>query len=108
MIPQRLQVRVSDQQKLLVDRLQELCGLKTQTAVIENALMLLAWAAAQSHLGHAIASVDEENKRYNEVHLPALQAAKIAGQLKSSRVSQRAAGAKAESTGPKLPSRAAE
>ncbi|BDV36715.1 hypothetical protein [Methylocystis iwaonis] len=79
----RLQVRVSDQQKQLVDRLQKLCGLKSQTAVIENALMLLAWAAAQSHRGLAIASVDEETNRYNEVHLPALEGARLAGQLKS-------------------------
>jgi hypothetical protein len=87
MVPQRLQVRVSDQQKQLVDRLQELCGLKTQTAVIENALMLLAWAAAQSHRGLAIASVDEQKQRYNEVHLPALEGARLAGQLKGGKSS---------------------
>jgi hypothetical protein len=83
----RLQVRVNDQQKQLVDRLQVLCGLKTQTAVIENALMLLAWAAAQSHRGLAIASVDEKNHRYNEVHLPALEGARLAGQLQAKKAS---------------------
>jgi hypothetical protein len=76
----RLQIRVSDQQKELVDGLRELCGLKTQTAVIENSLMLLAWAANQAHRGLVIASIDEKNKRYNEVHLPALEGARLAGQ----------------------------
>jgi hypothetical protein len=77
----RLQVRVNDQQKQLVDRLRDLCGLKTETAVIENGLMLLAWAAAQSHQGLAIASVDVAKERYNVVHIPALEGARLAGQL---------------------------
>jgi hypothetical protein len=75
----RLQVRVNDEQKELVDGLQVLCGLKTQTSVIENALMLLAWAANQAHKGLVIASIDEKNKRYREVHLPALEGARLKG-----------------------------
>jgi hypothetical protein len=56
--------------------------LKSQTAVVENALMLLAWAAAQSHRGLAIASVDgQKPAHYNVVHLPALEGAKQAGEL---------------------------
>jgi len=78
----RLQVRVNDQQKQLVDRLRVLCGLKTETAVVENALMLLAWAAAQSHRGLAIASVDVPKKRYDIVHIPALEGARLMGELK--------------------------
>jgi hypothetical protein len=47
---------LNDQQKQLVDRLRDLYGLETETVVIENGLMLLAWAAAQAHQGLAIAS----------------------------------------------------
>ncbi|MBV8594480.1 MAG: hypothetical protein JOZ27_09295 [Caulobacteraceae bacterium] len=75
----RLQARLSDEDDALIDRLQTLMGLKTRTAVVENALMLLAWAASQTYEGLAIASVDEKRQRYNEVHLPALDRVKSAG-----------------------------
>jgi hypothetical protein len=43
-------------------RLQDVCGLKTETSVIEESLVLLAWAAGEVAKGHQIGAYDESTK----------------------------------------------
>ncbi len=43
-------------------RLQDVCGLKTETSVIEESLVLLAWAAGEVAKGHKIGSYDESRE----------------------------------------------
>ncbi|MBY6243506.1 hypothetical protein [Methylosinus sp. Sm6] len=77
----RFNLVLSDTQNALIDDLKTLCDLQTTKDVIENALMLLGWAAAEATKGRSIASVDEERKVYQEVQTPALLGAKLKTEL---------------------------
>jgi hypothetical protein len=55
-----------------------LCDLRTKKDVVENALMLLGWAAAESSKGLTIAAVNEARHLFKEVHTPALEGARSA------------------------------
>ena len=68
---------LSDTHNSLIDDLKELCDLQTRKDVVENALMLLGWAATESAKNLSIASVDEGSKVYREVQTPALQGARM-------------------------------
>lgn len=72
----RLQLDLSESHDLLIDRLRELCDLSTKKDVIENALLLLGWAAGEASKGLSIAAIDEDRKVYKEVNTPALEGAK--------------------------------
>ena len=61
----------------MMDRLQEVCGLKTETSVVEEALVLLAWAAGEAAKGHVIGAYDENKKILREITTPALQKASL-------------------------------
>ena len=72
----RLQVELSESHEKLLNRLMPLCDLATKKDVIENALLLLGWAAGQSSKGLSIAAVDESRKVYRELQMPALEGAR--------------------------------
>jgi hypothetical protein len=72
----RLQLNLTDTSESLMERIQILCDLKTKTDVVENALLLLGWAAGEASQGRAIGSIDEKNNVYKEIHTPALEGAK--------------------------------
>jgi hypothetical protein len=72
----RLQLELSDTYEALIDKLQPLCDLKTKKDVVENALLLLGWAATEASRGLSIAAVDESRRVYKEVHAAALEGAK--------------------------------
>ena len=72
----RLQLDLSDTYEALIDKLLVLSDLKTKKDVVENALMLLAWAATEVSKGSTIAAVDETSRVYKEVHTTALEGAK--------------------------------
>ena len=72
----RLQLDLSDTSDALIERLIPMCDLRTKKDVIENALMLLGWAAAESSNGRTIAAVDEREKVFKEINTPALEGAK--------------------------------
>jgi hypothetical protein len=55
----------------------ELCDVKTKKDVVENALLLLGWAANEASRGLSIAAIDEHRKVYKELHLPALEGARL-------------------------------
>jgi hypothetical protein len=73
----RFNLALSGTHYALIDDLKELCDLQTGKDVVENALMLLGWAAAESAKGLSIASVDEGRKVYREVQTPALLGARM-------------------------------
>jgi hypothetical protein len=87
----RLQLDLSETHEALIERLMPLCDLKTKKDVVENALTLLGWAAAEASRGLSIAAVDESRKIYKEVQTTALQGAahaqerKIANELRKPR-----------------------
>jgi hypothetical protein len=85
-MPNHLHLDLSDTHDLLVRKLMDICDLKTKKDVVENALLLLGWAATDAAKGLSIASVDEERKVYREVQTPALQNA----QMKAEHLSQEA------------------
>jgi hypothetical protein len=72
----RLQLDLSDTYEALIEKLQPLCDLRTKKDVVENALLLLGWAATEASNGLAIAAVDEDRRIYREVHAAALEGAK--------------------------------
>lgn len=69
----RMQLQVSDSR---FDELQELmreCGIEQQKDLFNNALALFEWAVNERRKGRIVASVDEENKRYKEISMVALE-----------------------------------
>jgi hypothetical protein len=45
-----------------IARLQDVCGLKTETSVIEESLVLLAWAAGEVAKGNKIGAYDDRKE----------------------------------------------
>lgn len=71
----RLQLDLSETSDALIERVMELCDLKTKKDAVENALMLLGWAAANVSQGHTIAAIDKDRKVFREINSPALEGA---------------------------------
>ena len=76
-----LHLELSASHDALVEKLGEICDLRTKKDIVENALMLLGWAASEAAKGLSIAAVDEKRKLYREVTTPALQNARIKAEL---------------------------
>lgn len=81
----RLQLDLSDTSEALIDKLLVLADLKTKKDVVENALLLLGWAATEVSRGATIAAVDEQSRIYKEVHTPALEGARNASSRKAAK-----------------------
>lgn len=75
----RLQLELSSTQDELIVELMSVCDLQTKKDVVENALMLLGWAATEAQNGHVVAAVDADNKIYKEIQTPALLGARRTG-----------------------------
>lgn len=75
----RLQLDLSDTTDEIIDTLMVMCDLRTKKDVVENALMLLGWAANEAQHGHSIAAIDEKNQVFKEVQTPALMGARRTG-----------------------------
>jgi hypothetical protein len=75
----RLQLDLSETHDEIITELMQMCDLRTKKDVIENALMLLGWAAKEASNGLTIAAVDEGNGIYREVETPALFGARQKG-----------------------------
>src|SRR5262249_10139186 len=76
-----LHLELSASHDALVEKLGEICDLKTKKDIVENALMLLGWAASEAANGLSIAAVDEKRSLYREVETPALQNARLRAEL---------------------------
>ncbi|MEA2878525.1 MAG: hypothetical protein QOF14_3721 [Hyphomicrobiales bacterium] len=72
----RLQLDLTETHDALLTTLMKMCDLRTKKDVIENALMLLGWAATEASNGLMIAAVDETGKTYKEIQTPALMGAR--------------------------------
>lgn len=69
----RIQLELPEDKVKQIEALMEESGLKTKKEYINNALTLLEWAMREVRSGRVIASVDEREKRYKEILLPALE-----------------------------------
>jgi hypothetical protein len=59
----------------IITRLRDVCALKTDTSVVEEALVLLAWASAEAAKGHKIGAYDEQTQVLREITTTALEMA---------------------------------
>lgn len=55
-----------------LDKLAREAGFATRKELFNNALTLLQWAVKETRRGRSIASVDEANERFTELHMPFL------------------------------------
>ena len=69
----REQFELSVTQSQLLEQLMKECDLPTKKAVVENALVLLGWAVREIKGGRTIAAVNETDKLYRELTMPALE-----------------------------------
>jgi hypothetical protein len=68
----RLQIEVTEEQDRHIQVLLEEAGLTTKKDLFNNALTLLSWAIEEVGTGNTIASVNEDQQRYRELHMPIL------------------------------------
>ncbi|KRP96412.1 hypothetical protein AOQ72_19095 [Bradyrhizobium yuanmingense] len=73
---ERLQLTVDKEDLELIDKIQKLCKLDGRSEVVQEALVLLGWAAAATNDGLTVAAVDEVNNKFREVETKALQRAR--------------------------------
>jgi hypothetical protein len=76
----RLQVTLDKEDMELIETIQQLCKLDSKSEVVQEALVLLGWAANEASKGMAISSVDVPNNRFKEVETKALLRARRASQ----------------------------
>jgi hypothetical protein len=69
----RIQLDVDDNGVQLLEWLKQKTNSKTQKELFNNAMTLLTWAVTQRSQGRIIASLDEQNERYRELQMPALE-----------------------------------
>lgn len=60
----------------MITSLKKVCGLKTETSVMEEALVLFAWAAAEVGKDNKIGAFDEQKGVLREITSPALEKAR--------------------------------
>lgn len=72
----RKNIELSPRYIELLERIKEICDIKTDTAAIEEGLVLLGWASAQAADGHAIGVLDEDDKVVREITSRALETAR--------------------------------
>jgi len=75
----RLQLDLSEERVEALDRLMEETDLSTRKELFNNALSLFEWAVKEVRNGNVIASVNENEGRYRELHIPALSVAAAKG-----------------------------
>lgn len=70
----RIQFELPEEKVKELEELMRVAGITTRKDLFNNALTLLEWAVQERKAGRSIASVDEHNKRYKELVMPALMA----------------------------------
>jgi len=68
----RFNLEFPDDYKEFVGELMNKTGLRTQKDVFENSLALFSWAVREIERGRVIGSLDEREKTYAQIHMPAL------------------------------------
>ena len=59
-----------------IQYLKDACGLRTETLVVEEAIVLLGWAVGEIASGRKIGAYDEKRQVLSEITSPALERAK--------------------------------
>jgi len=62
----------SDHYIELLARLKDMCGLRSETSVVEEGLVLLGWAVGEVAKGNVIGAYDEKNGKLREITSTAL------------------------------------
>lgn len=57
----------------MLEELKAATGSRTHKELFNNAITLLGWAIEQRQNGRIIASMDESNRNYKELQMPALE-----------------------------------
>ncbi|HER26032.1 MAG TPA: hypothetical protein ENI69_02875 [Rhodospirillales bacterium] len=68
----RLQIELADEMVEPFHELKDICGLRTNKDIFDNAMTLLEWAVGEVQKGNIIASVNEADNRMVEFQMPAL------------------------------------
>jgi hypothetical protein len=68
----RIQLEVTESRLNELKALMEECRISTQKELFNTAFTLLEWAVGERRQGRTIASVDEEQMKYKELSMPAL------------------------------------
>ena len=71
----RIQLDLDATGMQLLEELKEVTGSKTHKDLFNNAITLLDWAVTQRKESRIIASLDENDKNYKELQMPALERA---------------------------------
>ena len=69
----RIQFELSEDRNKELEALMEKTGIRTKKDLFNNALTLLEWAVKEKRSGRIIASVDEGEKKFKEIVMPALE-----------------------------------
>ena len=69
----RIQFDVAEEKLRKLEDLMVQASIRTKKELIDNALSLLAWAIRETAAGRVIASIDEDEQKYREIILPALE-----------------------------------
>jgi len=69
----RIQFELSEDRNKELEALMEKTGIRTKKDLFNNALTLLEWAVKEKRSGRIIASVDEREKKFKEIVMPALE-----------------------------------
>ncbi len=70
----RIQFELPEEKVKELQALMDEAGIATRKDLFNNALTLFEWALKECRSGRTIASVDEHNKKYKELVMPALLA----------------------------------
>ena len=77
---QRIQFEASEDTVKLIDDLMDKTDVTTRKEFLNNAISLMKWAIDKTIAGSTIAAVNEHDKMYRELQMPALMAAATKGQ----------------------------
>ena len=69
----RMQIDLPEDKLRQLESLMKDAGIRTKKEFVNNALTLLAWAIRETKAGRVIAAVDENDHKYKEILLPALE-----------------------------------
>jgi len=68
----RLQLDLTDARVAQLDRIMEEADLSTRKELFNNALSMFEWAVKEVKRGNVIASINEKDGKYRELHMPSL------------------------------------
>jgi len=69
----RIQLELPEDKVKELEDLMAQVGIKTKKDLLNNALTLFEWAVKERRAGRFLASVDEDEKKYREILMPALE-----------------------------------